>query len=553
MGNHDEAQDGSLIRASSERSLVARSAGLAKRGLESLQSLDRTRDENLAQSAMSRLAKAMKPIIESNLTRAEKLKRTMDAIAEAKSSSNQPSSSTSGIENVLPKDVPAIDEAKYAKAKPALDEALSAFEGETPEAQVNGLIDHLMGQGVSLDKISEMQPYIVRFLEEESVVSTEKEKTDEPAFDQQRYEKVKPALAEAFATLAETDRQEQMTAFLRKLNEKTAIDTIRQLKPYVVKFFKENVLQSQPPSTEKEKTHGEDFEPHSLFSELDENVTDSERMTIEQMKDMVFTPISELLQTAKMERRGPVLKMNVASHELVRKVMEEVRIQAAEKAGKKLNPDDYTDLFAGLHLDPAILQAIVRVFREKADEAKRNDYPAPLIKTLTDHADMLEAAAAEGHGTAVTYILDRALPHELFHLKDYIGAIEKSLLNRHSEASKTKLDAHKVREILWEKHYKKYNEYKRIDSQKYLDANLRANIPNYLFGHSEKELRAMSITQEMKNDYLLIWFGGYAEKNGITKLDNFDSDEIGARNYTEQVRAAYQRALRNDDDEGVVG
>ncbi len=52
-------------------------------------------------------------------------------------------------------------------------------------------------------------------------------------------------------------------------------------------------------------------------------------------------------------------------------------------------------------------------------------------------------------------------------------------------------------------------------------------------------MAAWGITPEMRAEYLLHWFEGYAEKNGVDALDNFDIEEIDAKEILEKIRTAY--------------
>lgn len=290
-----------------------------------------------------------------------------------------------------------------------------------------------------------------------------------------------------------------------------------------------------------------------LFAKLDAT-DENEQMTVEQMKDLPYEPIETILAGAEMERRGDLLKMNAKSHELMRRAFEEKRWRDAQAQGKTLKPSDYEDLFGGVFLEPQVVQNTLAVLRDKATEAKELGYTPEEVATFTDHADMLEAAAKEGNGTAVMFILDRNLPGELFHQADYLGAAEKTLLDRHDGKAKTALDAHKVKDILWNKHYSKYNEYKRFRSQKALNAVLRAEIPTYLIESSDESLEAMGITPEMVDDYLLTWLEGYAAKNGVDSLDNFDKEEFDVQDFIKQIKEAYrQQSMGQGSQSGDAG
>jgi N12 class adenine-specific DNA methylase len=271
----------------------------------------------------------------------------------------------------------------------------------------------------------------------------------------------------------------------------------------------------------------------------DENVPDDERMTVEDMRDQPHRPLEDIVNEAQIEQVRPgVLKMNPTSHELLRRTNEQVRIEAAAAQGKKLKESDYEDLFGGEFMEPKPLRDTVAMLRQKAEEARSLGYDDQFVKTFTDHADALEQASKDAQGTAVAYILSRDLPHELFHQADFLGAVDKSLLNRHTDESKKKLDVHAVRQILWDKHYSKINQYKRHTKQSTLNAELRAEIPPFLLNSTQADLDAMGITPEMQADYILTWFEGYVAKNGLNSLDNFNKDELNVQEYIAQAKEA---------------
>ncbi|MBV9216575.1 MAG: hypothetical protein JO053_10385, partial [Acidobacteria bacterium] len=66
--------------------------------------------------------------------------------------------------------------------------------------------------------------------------------TPAPEFKQHVYDRILPQFKQALSTLNEPDIQSTMGTFLRKLSESSSVDTVRQLQPYVVKFFEDHVL-----------------------------------------------------------------------------------------------------------------------------------------------------------------------------------------------------------------------------------------------------------------------------------------------------------------------
>jgi hypothetical protein len=161
------------------------------------------------------------------------------------------------------------------------------------------------------------------------------------------------------------------------------------------------------------------------------------------------------------------------------------------------------------------------------------------VNVLKQHADELAAAAKADEGTAILFVFDRALPEETFHQADYLGAADKSILNRHSDAEKQILDRHKVTSEMWKRYYSRFNEYSRIKSNAVLKAVLRAEIAPHLLELNADELATLGLTPQDKADYLYHWFKGYAEKNGIDSLDRFEKEELDVQEFTQQVKAAH--------------
>lgn len=292
-------------------------------------------------------------------------------------------------------------------------------------------------------------------------------------------------------------------------------------------------------------------EGQPLFTKLTDETNESERMTVEEMRDMPYKPIEDIVRDAEFELVGQKVKMNAAAGELVRRTHEEIRIADAAKSGKKLRKSDYENLFGGEFLEPKALKENIETLRAKATEAERFGYEPEFVAKLNNAADMLEKAAEGGQGSAVAYVLDSALPHELFHQVDYQNAIDKSLLNRHSDDYKKQLDAHAVKNILWDKHYSKYNEYKRFRKQANLDATLRAEVPAFLLESSDDKLASMGITPEMKASYLETWFEGYGVKNGIESLDAFAKEDLNVKEYVDAASTAIGQ--RTQDVGGTRG
>lgn len=267
---------------------------------------------------------------------------------------------------------------------------------------------------------------------------------------------------------------------------------------------------------------------------------------IEEMRRLPFAEWSEILSNPKFDRTGGRLMLNANAHEIYRRTLEELKIRSKEI---KRGSGDYEDLFKGLFIDnPETVDKMAAMLDEKAAEAKGLGYTSAEVKALADAAAELRAAAQAGDGTVVLYTLPEALPHELFHQTDFQNAADKSILNRHSDRTKDRLDRHKVAKVLWDQHFSKLNEYKRLKPGPYRDALIRSEVVPYLLESSEEQLAAMGLTPDMVDDYILTWFEGYAEKNGLESLDSFENEELNVERFTQQAREAV--AERADDTDG---
>jgi len=270
--------------------------------------------------------------------------------------------------------------------------------------------------------------------------------------------------------------------------------------------------------------------------------TDTDRLTFEEMKALPYVPIEDLLTGTEIEANGERITVNAKSHEIYRRTFEEAQIQKGKlKPGSK----DAENLFAGIFLKPETVKDTVRILREKANEAKTLNYSAEEIAVFNAHADALEKAA-EKNGTATIIVFAKAIPHEMFHEADFLGAANKTTLDRHSKAAKEKLDVHPVRNILWVKHFSTITDYQRIKATNSLNTTLRAEIPPYLLELTDAQLAKLGITPEMRDDYMLTWFEGYVEKNGIDALDNFDREELNVQEFISEVKNAAAAKAKQD-------
>ncbi len=279
------------------------------------------------------------------------------------------------------------------------------------------------------------------------------------------------------------------------------------------------------------------------------DVLESERMTVEEMKDLAYAPFDDLIDgRAKVDVINGNISANAASHEIYRRALEYVRVKAGRT---RIGAKQFEDLFTGVFMRPNEVRDIITGLEEKRDEAKQLGYTPAEVQVFDDHINALKESAEAGQGTAVIYILDRALPHELFHRADYMGAMDKALMQRHSKGAAKALDEHRVTSILAAKHFAKFNQFSQL-SDSMRRAWIRSEIPPHLLELSEDQLREQyGITPEMAADYMLKWFEGYVEKNGIESLDNFDKEEINVQTFLKQVKDEFSQPAAVAD--GTVG
>jgi diguanylate cyclase (GGDEF)-like protein len=281
-----------------------------------------------------------------------------------------------------------------------------------------------------------------------------------------------------------------------------------------------------------------------------EGLTEAERMTFDEIEDLPFVLLEDLFGKATATRFGDRVQLNAQAHELVRRALEQVKVEKNRKR-------NIEERFEGQFLNPNEVREVIDVLRQKATEGKTHGYSSADVADLTNLAKTIDEAAKAGKGTANLYVFDRALPHELFHQADYLGAIAKTLLNRHSEAAKTTLDEHPVTEKAWKAHFSKFGTYTNTTGAM-RKAQLRAEIPPYLLESSDEELGRVGITPEMRDDYLLRWFEGYVEKNGVAALEHFEKEELNVQRFIEEVRTANagkegvdNEQIRREDAEGL--
>ena len=276
-----------------------------------------------------------------------------------------------------------------------------------------------------------------------------------------------------------------------------------------------------------------------LYKLADDETIDPK--TVDEMRALRFADLDALLtDAARIEVVGRNVKLSPVSQEIIRRAQEQVEL----KSKRKSKGDAAEDMFAGIFL--AKPQEIVDVLREAAATARENGYSPEEIAVFERHADAIEQAARMpvNRGTVVAFVFDSALSHEVFHQTDYLAAIDKSLMRRHSDAAAKRLDAHPIAKLLWDRHFSRYNDYTGLRGD-IRQGILRSEIPPFLLDRSDAELAKLGITPAMRDDYLLTWFEGYAEKNGIDALDSFGREELDVQTYISQVKESRTDGAEN--------
>lgn len=316
-------------------------------------------------------------------------------------------------------------------------------------------------------------------------------------------------------------------AQIQKNYDKSSTQTVHSLP--ITDSMRESVLAGQP-----------------LFRKLtEENLNPEQQITFNEMKNLRYEDLDNLLSGGNFSAEvfGDRIHLNARSHELLRRTFEETSINKRElKRGGEI----VEDMFAGVFLDPSNSERVVNLLREKAAEAKDLGYLPNEIAAFTDLADAVEKAA-EINTTTIPFVFEAALPEEMFHQADYMGAQFKAMTARTTPESAKRSDAHPITGILEKEHFSKFNDFKRMSRPMQL-ANMRAEIPPFLRYSTEAELRALGITPEMEAEYLFEWFDGYAEKNDIkgedgerivgSSLIHFEKEEINVQEFIDQVRTA---------------
>lgn len=258
-----------------------------------------------------------------------------------------------------------------------------------------------------------------------------------------------------------------------------------------------------------------------------------------ELRDLQYAEFDSLLTPdAKAEIVGRNLKLSPKANELIRRGIEQILLEE----GKATKGDAATDPFAGLFLTPAMATKLAARFEAAAAAALANNYTQAEADVFTNLAKAIDEASEINKGTRIsnqgsvaTYVYDDALAEEVFHQADYLGAVSKSLLNRHSDAAKQTLDQHPVAVRLWNRHFSAYNDYRAMRPD-LRAATLRAEIAPLLLGSDAAQLAELGITPDQRDDYLLTWFEGYAEKNGIDALDKFEREELNVQEWLRRAK-----------------
>lgn len=279
-----------------------------------------------------------------------------------------------------------------------------------------------------------------------------------------------------------------------------------------------------------------DFDPDnpSILKKLLDPANEQDQATAARMRELANSSLEQVVGEAQQDQSGDRVFLNPAGQELMRRTIEEMKYQAGKLDLNK--PEDAEDMFKGQFVPPSMTDSMIRVLRAKAQEAAQKGYGTKFRDAFNKAADALAAANKDREGV-ILYTFPSAVPEEMFHKADYVGAADKNILNRHSADAKAALDAHPIRQILWEKHFSKFNEYRRLKGAT-LNAILRAEIPPYLLELSDEQLSSMGITPEQVADYLYTWFKGYADKNGIESLTHFNIEDLHVQTYIEKLKAA---------------
>lgn len=252
--------------------------------------------------------------------------------------------------------------------------------------------------------------------------------------------------------------------------------------------------------------------------------------TQKEFHEIKFAPADELVQKATVERNRDRVKVNLEGQEFIRRVMEEIDIRAGRK---KIGDDAVETSFSGLFSDNPSTLKLEKTLRDISDEATKAGNRAA-AEFATKLANEIEAASKKGKGTAVLYMYDSRLPHEVFHQASYLGDLARNLITRHANFGKLK--AHPVFKATAD-YFRGFSEYSEIErtNPKMFDALVAEESAAYIAG-GERTL--LGVSKEDAADYLNTWFDSYAAKNGIESLDKFEQIEGVTYDAIQRIRQA---------------
>ena len=237
----------------------------------------------------------------------------------------------------------------------------------------------------------------------------------------------------------------------------------------------------------------------------------------------------DVIRAAKIERDADRLKLNLEAQEILRRAWEETKIKAGSL---KLGGKRVESSFSGAFYNKAQSAELVRTLQNIARDARDNGY-AEEAKMVENIAAEIEAARKAGQGTAVAYLLDSRLPHEVFHQASYLGDATRSLNSRHAKAAE--LDSHPALLKAKQNYFDNLSEYKSMPSGA-RKAVIREEVAAYIAG-GESDILGLSTDEAA--DYLLNFFDSYAEKNGIESLDNFEKVSEDVQELVRQIKQSF--------------
>jgi hypothetical protein len=257
-----------------------------------------------------------------------------------------------------------------------------------------------------------------------------------------------------------------------------------------------------------------------LFSALAEA---EEKQKREAWKILQQIPISDLLPLVEFNRHNDRIRGNGAAMELVRRALEQRDI---DRGRVRAGDETVRPMFAGLFMEPAVLRDAAASLRTAQAQATAAGFKNEEVKILGEFADALTDAYRIGGKTAIFYVVDDKLPHEVFHQAAYLGSIEKALTKRHSKPEV--LDAHEAFRRADREFFSNYAAYRvetymrqmnmsRAEAEKYRRAVIREEIAAWI---AEGSWEKIGLDYDTAMDYLLSFIESYAEANWRTGNEN---------------------------------